>query len=396
VKRPRLAIIAGHPVQYVAPWLAKLARRGDIDIHVFYLWDFGVVEAKDPGFGITLEWDIPLLEGYPYSFIPNISTDPGNHHFLGYVNPSIAGQVVKWKPDVLFLMNYAFLSYFILLADPRTWGLPILFRGDSHDIGRKGTLRIRLLKLIRRIVFARFSAFLDVGENNREYILSSGVPRSKLFRSPHAIDNCRFQEARPTAIREAQALRSSLAIRADQILIAFVGKLIAIKRPFDLLQAFSLLPLALRERAALLFVGEGKLKSELRTVSRATRLENVHFLDFQNQLAMPSIYAAADLLVLPSQNETWGLVVNEAMNLSCPAVVSDHVGCGPDLILPGRTGWVFPTGDVKALRDRLTWAISDPVQLKQMGMNAAKLISAFSYDSASTGLMEALSFIHRA
>lgn len=392
--RPRLAIIAGHPVQYVAPWLAKLAQRGDVQIHVFYLWDFGVVEAKDPGFGITLEWDIPLLDGYPYSFIPNISTDPGNHHFLGYVNPSISDQVVKWKPDVIFLMNYAFLSYFILLADPRTWGLPILFRGDSHDIGRKGGLRIGLLKFIRRIIFARFSAFLDVGQKNRDYILSSGVPRSKLFRSPHAIDNCRFQQARPTAIREAQVLRSKLGLSADRVLIAFVGKLIAIKRPFDLLQAFSLLPPDLRERAALLFVGEGKLKSELRVASRAGRLENVYFLDFQNQLAMPSIYAATDLLVLPSQNETWGLVVNEAMNLSCPAVVSDHVGCGPDLILPDQTGWVFPTGNVKALRDCLYRAISDPVQLKQMGKNAVKHISTFSYDSASAGLMDALSFVN--
>ena len=86
----RLAIIAGHPVQYVAPWLAQLAEAKDVEIHVFYLWDFGVVEAKDPGFGITLEWDIPLLEGYSYSFIPNISSDPGNHHFMGYINPTLA------------------------------------------------------------------------------------------------------------------------------------------------------------------------------------------------------------------------------------------------------------------------------------------------------------------
>ncbi|MEB3335450.1 MAG: glycosyltransferase family 4 protein [Cyanobacteriota bacterium] len=375
--------------------MAKLARRGDIDIHVFYLWDFGVVETPDPGFGITLEWDIPLLDGYSYSFIPNLSKDPGNHHFFGYINPGLPGRIVRWKPDVIFLMNYAFLSYFLLLLDPRTWRLPILFRGDSHDIGRQDTLKIMVLKLIRRIVFTRFSAFLDVGENNREYILASGVPRSRLFRSPHAIDNCRFQDARPVAVREGRILRSKLAIGSDQVLISFVGKLIAIKRPFDLLRAFSLLPPEIRSRAALLFVGEGKLKTDLRSACRAGRLENVQFLDFQNQSAMPSIYAASDLLVLPSQNETWGLVVNEAMNLSCPAVVSDHVGCSPDLILPGRTGWVFPTGNVEALRDCLHQAVSDPAQLKQMGMNAAKHIAAFSFDSASAGLMDALAFVRR-
>lgn len=395
VKNTRLAIIAGHPVQYVAPWLAQLAQQENVDIHVFYLWDFGVVETKDPGFGITLEWDIPLLEGYPYSFVRNISSDPGNHHFLGYVNPALAGQVSAWKPDVIFLMNYAFFSYFLLLIDPRTWHLPILFRGDSHDVGRQGKLLMRLSKLIRKVVFSRFSAFLDVGENNRNYIISSGVPYRKLFHSPHAIDNKRFQDARPKAICQAKKLRSDLVVREDQVLISFVGKLIPIKRPFDLLRAFSLLSPDIRRRAALLFVGEGKLKSDLRYQSNASGLNDVHFLDFQNQSAMPSVYAASDLLVLPSQNETWGLVVNEAMNLSCPALVSDHVGCGPDLIRPEQTGWIFPTGDVHALRDCLSQAISDPVKLRQMGINAANHVAHYSYEAASNGLFEALRSVNR-
>jgi glycosyltransferase involved in cell wall biosynthesis len=395
VKNIRLAIIAGHPVQYVAPWLALLAQQENVEIHVFYLWDFGVVETKDPGFGITLEWDIPLLDGYSYSFVPNISSDPGNHHFLGYVNPGLSGQVAAWKPDVLFLMNYAFLSYFLLLIDPRTWYLPILFRGDSHDVGRRETFVMHLSKLIRKIVFSRFSAFLDVGENNRNYIVSSGVPRRKLFHSPHAIDNKRFQDAKPESIYQAQKLRSALNIREEQILISFVGKLIAIKRPFDLLSAFSLLPPDIRRRSALLFVGEGKLKADLRHECKKKSVDNVHFLDFQNQSAMPSIYAASDLLVLPSQNETWGLVVNEAMNLSCPALVSDHVGCGPDLILPEQTGWIYPTGDIRALTNCLLQAISDPVKLRQMGVNAAKRIADYSYESASHGLFEALKHVNR-
>lgn len=354
-----------------------------------------MVEAKDPGFGITLEWDIPLLEGYPYSFVPNLSSDPGNHHFFGYVNPSLAGQVIDWKPDVVFLMNYAFFSYFLLLIDPRTWRLPILFRGDSHDIGRKRKLLVQLSKLVRKIIFARFSAFLDVGENNRNYIIASGVPYRKLFHSPHSIDNKRFQDARKEAMIQGQQLRFNLSIHEEHTLIAFVGKLIPIKRPFDLLRAFSLLSPDLRRRADLLFVGEGKLKADLRTAAKGNQLENVHFLDFQNQSAMPSIYAASDLLVLPSENETWGLVVNEAMNLSCPALVSDHVGCGPDLIVPDQTGWIFSTGDVLGLRDYLAMAISDPVKLKQMGTTAIKHVSTYSYDAASAGLFQALRYVKR-
>jgi glycosyltransferase involved in cell wall biosynthesis len=393
VRPIRLAVVAGHPVQYVAPWLARLAQTGDLELHVFYLWDFGVVEAKDPGFGITLEWDIPLLEGYPYTFVPNFSSDPGNHHFWGYVNPSLAREVSAWRPDVIFLMNYAFFSYLLFLFDFRTWGVPIIFRGDSHDVGRKTSLREHFTGLIRKIVFSRFSAFLDVGKNNRSYLLSSGVPRRKLFHSPHAIDNERFQSAISDAMLQGKILRAKLSIREDQVLIAFVGKLIPIKRPIDLLRAFSLLYPDIRRRAALLFVGEGQLKSELRSICRRIDLDDVHFLDFQNQSAMPSVYSASDLLVLPSQQETWGLVVNEAMNLSCPALVSDHVGCAPDLVLPDQTGWVFPTGDIFSLRDHLAQAISAPEKLKQMGLNASKRISDYSYESISEGLFQALQYV---
>lgn len=393
VRPIRLAVVAGHPVQYVAPWLARLAETSALEVHVFYLWDFGVVETKDPGFGITLEWDILLLDGYAYSFVPNVSSDPGNHHFWGYVNPSLAREVAAWKPDVVFLMNYAFFSYLLFLLDVRTWRLPIIFRGDSHDVGRESSLRAHLASLMRRLVFRRFSAFLDVGESNRNYLLASGVPRRKLFHSPHAIDNGRFQAAIPEARLQGKRLRANLSIREDQTLIAFVGKLIAIKRPFDLLRAFSLLSPEIRGRAALLFVGEGKLKPELQSMCKDFGLENVYFLDFQNQSAMPSVYSASDLLVLPSQQETWGLVVNEAMNLSCPALVSDHVGCARDLIVHDHTGWVFPTGDVSSLRNHLEKAISDPKKLDTMGRNAFQHVSSYSYDAATNGLYQAIRFV---
>lgn len=387
----RLAVVAGHPVQYVAPWLAQLAEVNDLEVHVFYLWDFGVVETRDPGFGITLEWDIPLLEGYSYSFLRNHAKDPGNHHFMGYVNPALAGKISDWKPDVIFLMNYAFLSYFLLLADPRLWRKPILFRGDSHDVGRSKALKPFLAKMLRRTVFSRFSAFLDVGKNNRDYLLASGVSPRRIFHAPHAIDNQRFRMARPRAFEGAKELRSELGISEEKVLICFVGKLIAVKRPLDLLNAFAALPKELARKASLLFVGDGKLKSHLQAAGN--RIESLHFLPFQNQSNMPSVYAAADLLVLPSQSETWGLVVNEAMNMSCPVLVSDHVGCAPDLVIPDETGWIFPTGDVKALIHYLTLAISQPNHLGQMGRNASTRIEQFSFESLTAGLLEAVNFV---
>ena len=120
---------------------------------VFYLWDFGVAQARDPGFGISVQWDIPMLEGYCHGFVDNRSSDPGNHHFLGYDNPSLAAELKAWGPDVVLLMNYAFLSYFRLLLDPRFWRTPFLFRGsspvDSHgksDLSKMHSMSIATYK----------------------------------------------------------------------------------------------------------------------------------------------------------------------------------------------------------------------------------------------------------
>ncbi len=136
MSRTRLAIIAGHPVQYVAPWLAELARDPALEIKVFYLWDFGVADSKDPWFGVAVKWDIPMLEGYQHCFIRNRSRDPGNHHFFGYDNPTLARDVHAWRPDVGAADELCLSHLLSFLLDARFWRVPFLFRGDSHDRAR--------------------------------------------------------------------------------------------------------------------------------------------------------------------------------------------------------------------------------------------------------------------
>jgi glycosyltransferase involved in cell wall biosynthesis len=388
-RKLRLAIVAGHPVQYISPWLNGLADKARIDLKVFYLWDLGVSSATDPGFGRPLQWDIPLLEGHDYQFITNRSKDPGNHHFLGYINPGLASPLTAWRPDAILLMNYAFLTYVLLLLDPRFWRIPFLFRGDSHNLNRKRGLKSKLSQLGRSLLFRRFAAFLVVGRANHQYYRSNGVPASKLFMGRHAVDNARFAAAGTTAEQKAKTLRHSLGI-GQEIVILFVGKFVAVKRPLDLLIAYARLPAPLIRASRIVFVGEGHLHECIRDQAQHLGLDGVHFLPFQNQTMMPAVYRMGDLLALPSESETWGLVVNEAMNLACPAIVSDHVGCAYDLVVPGHTGWVFPKGNLQALSHCLEDAIVDQARLRQIGENARRHVASFSYDGITASLQQAL------
>ena len=385
----RLAVVISHPIQYYAPWFRGLTQESGLHLKMFYLWDFGVSHQRDRGFGQQIQWDVPLLEGYDHTFVANAALDPGTHHVAGLDNPTLVGDLLLWRPDAVLLFGYAWRSHLHLLLDPRLWGVPLMLRGDSHQLAPRLGLKPLLAQLLRNLLFRRFAAGLPVGQANSIWMAHSGIPRQRQFPAPHAVDNARFQVAAPEAEAAALQWRGSLGIQRHAPVVLFAGKFETKKRPLDLLQAFA----ALRHPSAVLvFVGAGALEHELRRQAASLGPGRVIFEGFQNQSAMPRTYALADLVVLPSYGagETWGLCINEAMNMAKPVLVSSHVGCGPDLVIRGETGWIVPAGDGDALRHALSDALSDLNRLKTMGLAARAHIEHYSYAEATAGLMAAL------
>ncbi|MCP9915828.1 glycosyltransferase family 4 protein [Cyanobium sp. ATX 6F1] len=385
----RLAIVVSHPIQYYAPWFAALAAEPDLVIEVFHLWDFGVTQQLDRGFGQSLQWDLPLLEGYTSRFVANVSLDPGTHHFGGLHNPSLVLELLAWRPQAVLLFGYGWRTHVSLLLDPRLRTIPILFRGDSHDLVAPRGWRQSLARLLRRLLFRRLAVALAVGSANVAWLRASGVSAQRIVIAPHAVDNARFQAAAPQAEREARAWRAELGIAPGAPVVLIAGKFEPKKQPLQLLAAFAALN---HPTAVLLLVGAGVLERQLREAAAALAPGRVVIAGFQNQSAMPRTYATGDLFVLPSlgPGETWGLAINEAMNLARPVLVSSHVGGGPDLVIPGVTGWVFPAGDSIALRAALAEALADPARLRRMGQAARAHIEGFSYAAATAGLRRAL------
>jgi glycosyltransferase involved in cell wall biosynthesis len=389
----KLALITSHPIQYYAPWFRYLAGKNDLSIKVFYLWDFGVTEQVDVGFQQTLQWDIPLLAGYDYEFVPNISPNPGTHYFWGLQNPSLLKRVSAYNPDAVLLMSYNYASLYNFLGRwnrslvGRQPAVPLLFRGDSHRLlpstGAKEWLRRKFISLI----YGRFSACLYVGKANYHYFRDHGVPPQRLFFSPHAVDNDRFFAHAEDANRQAIQWKQELGIPKNHSVILFAGKFEVKKRPTDLLQAFLQANLS---QVSLLFVGAGPLESELRR--QAAEHPHIHFAPFQNQTFMPRTYATADLVVLPSygSGETWGLAINEAMCMSRPVIASTHVGCALDLIQPYRNGLIFPAGDLSALTACLKEAFFERERLQIWGQESRNIVTNYSYKQTTQGLKQAL------
>jgi len=386
----RLAVVLSHPTQYYSPWFRWLRANTALPFRVFYLWQFGVTAQTDPGFQTTFKWDVDLLSGYDHEFVPNTARAPGTGHFWGLRNPALTARLAAWQPDAVLLFGYAYASHLRVIAWARRRGVPLIFRGDSHFLGRPspGWVRARLLRLLYR----QFAAVTYVGQANRDYFTALGVPASRLFFAPHAVNHELFDPAQAGHRTAAAALRRELGIAPDTRVVLFAGKLIPAKQPRELLEAFLALN---RPETALVFVGDGPEAAGLREAARAAPPGRVHFLPFANQSEMPARYLLADIFALPSRGlyETWGLAVNEAMHLGRPCLVSDRVGCQQDLVTDGETGWVFRAADPAHLRAKLAAALS--ADLRPFQAAGAARIAGYTYAQATAGLLAALNSLSK-
>jgi glycosyltransferase involved in cell wall biosynthesis len=383
----RLAIVTTHPIQYYAPFFRFLAQNCSMQLKVYYTWSQSKAgNTFDRDFGRTIGWDIPLCEGYDYEFIDNVARKPGIDHFLGIDNPLLLNSIEEWKPSAILIIGWNFKSHLSAMRHFKG-RLPVLFRGDSTLIDEKPGLRKRLRRIFLTWVYKHIDYALYVGKLNKDYFRAHGLKESQLRFVPHAIDNDRFGEGDGAAIQEAVALRRNLGMGEKDIVFLFAGKMEPKKDPFFMLRLANKLT---SKELRFLMVGNGKLEQELKKQAKAD--SRIIFLDFQNQQRMPVIYRMGDIFVLPSKGpgETWGLAVNEAMASSRPVIVSNKVGCAPDLVQENETGWVFNVGDEGELTmiHLLPEKISDVGLLRDLGRQSLTKVQQYSYKVAANNLMQ--------
>jgi len=388
--RRRIAFVVSHPIQYLVPLYRRLAGRDDTEVKVFFTWHAGERAVDDPGFGRPIAWDIPLADGYDFELVPNVAPDPGTQKFLGLRNPMLLDRVASWQPDIVHINGWAWLSHLQLLFALKKRGVPTLFFGDSHLLdGKAGGPRWWIKSAVLRRVYSWPSACLYAGSANRAYFETFGVPPQRLYPCPHAIDVGRFAE--PAAQREEEAARwrSELGIAADRKVLLYAGKFEPKKRPTDLMQAFARLP---DPSLMLVMVGSGELQAEIDAIAAADPAR-FRILPFQNQSRMPVVYRLGDIFVLPSAfGESWGLAVNEALACGRPVIVSDRVGCAPDVIDPS-CGRIFPWNDWGEFGRAVAAMFGDPGKMRDMRRAAGERARAFDVGVAETALVAAVDSI---
>lgn len=378
----RLAIVASHPVQYQSPLFRELA--GQLDLTVFYAHRATPEDQAAAGFGVSFDWDIDLFDGFESRFLRNASNRPGVSHFSGCDTPGIGPELKRGGYGALLVMGWHLKCYVQAIWAAKRLGMAVMVRGDSQ----MSTPRAAWKRVAKRAVYPAalrvFDAALYVGTRSRAYYEHYSYPGNRLFFSPHCVDNEWFASRATDAAR--RDLRAKWGVGPETACILFAGKLLPLKRPLDLIAAASGLRPEMPD-IAILVAGSGELEGAMAERARQEGIRLVH-LGFCNQSEMPGVYAAADVMVLPSEHETWGLVANEALACGKPVILSDACGAASDLT-GGRAGLSYPAGDIEALQAALSQMLLSPPDRLEI----AQLAERCSLGAAAAGVSAALASI---
>jgi glycosyltransferase involved in cell wall biosynthesis len=387
----RIAVLNSHPIQYFAPLYAYLNTAPDLEVTALYVSDFSIRGGRDIDFGREVKWDVDLLDGYASLFLGAKSRSHEPKGFWSLVAPRVWHEVRSGRYDVLWLHGHGYAANLIALFAAKTAGVRVLMRGETHLGLSRGRIKALLRRPFMGGLYAMCDRLLAIGSANAAFYRAMGVPDQKIFLVPYAVDNERFVKASELTTNQKAEVRKQYALPTDRPLIIYAAKFTRRKRPLDLLRAVENIKQMNSSAFAVVMVGSGELEGELRAFCADRALDNVIFLGFVNQSELPRLYAASDVFVLPSENEPWGLAVNEAMCAGLPVVVSREAGCVADLVENGVNGYTPDAGDISALAKALCSLIDGESLRRTQGKASLSRILHWGYQECLEGIRSALS-----
>jgi glycosyltransferase involved in cell wall biosynthesis len=386
-RRYRVLALATHPVQYMTPIFRRMAKHPSLDFRVAYCTLRGAEASHDPEFDVNIQWDVPLLDGYPWTQVPNRGS--GAESFFGLFNPGLLKLIRGGNYDaVLCFIGYVRATFWIACIASKSRKAAFIFGADATSLtprdGRNWKIPIK--RFFWPHLFRLADQVIVPSSDGRDFMCSLGIPPDRVSLTGDCVDNDWWMAQSKQVDRAA--VRASWGVSPNDAVIVFSAKLQQWKRPLDLLRAFAKANLP---KAFLLFAGTGpllpQLESEAASLGVASR---VRFLGFVNQSLLPAVYTSADLLILPSEFEPFGLVVNEAMCCGCAVAASERCGAARDLVVPVHPEFVFRCGDIDALAELMRKAIADRARLKELGRAALAYVQTWSPERNIAAAVEAI------
>jgi glycosyltransferase involved in cell wall biosynthesis len=382
----RIAHVVSHPIQYFAPLYREITKHPDVELTVLFGSDFGTRPSFDPGLGQTIQFDTPLLEGFTYEFLPNAGDGKPGGDVCSFDCPSLNAILSASRFDCVWIHGWGYRMQRQAALAAQQNNIPYVIRGETTLLDApKYSLRWLRRFVLYRQILQRAAACLYVGIQNRRFYRSMGIPETRLRPAHYSVDASFFTRQILSA-EDRTAFRTSRNTSDSDLVISTVAKLIPRKRVGDLVEAVAACDSAVR----LWVLGDGELSESLRLNANQLAPGRVEWFGFTNQQAIPRILSASDVFALASDEETWGLVVNEAMACGLPAIVSDRIGCGEDLVLPGETGFRYSCRNQQSLLEQIQRMQNRDLRSEMGPAAQSRVLKEYSCEATARQIVEAI------
>jgi len=371
----RLVVLTEIIAPYRIPVFNVLARRAELDLHVFFLAETDRT---------LRQWPVYRNEiCFSHQVLPSWRWRAGKLSVL--INGGLWSALNKVSPQVIICGGYNYAASWEALLWARRHGVAFVLWSESNSQdARRGRVWVEFLK----IYFLRHcDRFVVPGKTSFEYLRSLGSPEASIFTAPDAVDNAFFATQAENTRMHAAEFREKLGLPSRFIL--FVGRLVPEKGIFDLLEAYAKLESGLRSKVGLVFAGDGGSREALSQQAKRISPGMICLPGFAQREELAGLYALAETFVLPTHSDAWGLVVNEAMACGLPIIVSSVAGCSADLVEDGWNGYVVPPRDSEKLSAVIDALLRQPELRQRMSARSSERIRNYSPEACADGLAAA-------
>ncbi len=382
--KKKIAIFTTHPIQYQVPLFKQLAKKKNIKLTVYFASNHGIKINKDKDFNKKFAWNINLDSGYNYRFIGTFKKDV-NSFFLN--SQFIKKEIKDNNYDLSIIFGWNNIFYIKAIIYSFCYAKKIFLRSENNLSKKENILKKYLKSIIFYFLFKIFDKFLVIGLRNYNFYIKNGVKKKKLLNAPYSVDNNFFRKKK----LNKKKIKSKLNIK-NEIVFIFSGKFIKRKRPMDILKAINLIKTE-RNNYKFLFIGDGILKDKCISYCKKNKLKNILFLGFVNQNEIVNYYNISDVVIMPSEYETWGLSVNEAMASQCACLVSKESGCSDDLVKTSgkkKNGFIFKSGDIQNLSLKIKYLLKNKKKIRQMKKNSLEIIKSYEFKETINSIEKSL------
>ena len=367
--------ILTHPIQYQSPLIRNLSKL--FKIHVLYRSDISVKKYFDKGFNKKVLIDRNLLKGYNYSFLKKIGPNKINNFYpftIEYIN-----KIFTRDTKIVWLHGIKNWYNLIIIILCKIYKKKVFIRDETNNLKKRSFVNLLINNIFYKFIDNFVDAYLVIGKENRNTYISNGISKKKLFLVPYVVDNDSFKLKKKKK-------------KSRKMIFIFSGKLIY-RKGFDLLLNAIIICNRFKNfklNSRFIVIGDGENFNEYLRFKKENKLTNLEFVGYKTQSFIKRYYKKSKILILPSREEKWGLVINEAMSAGNMIIASDKVGACKDLVLNNFNGYTFKNNNYHDLAKKIIKTYKKKNKIDIYCKNSIKLISMWSFKECCDGLKKAI------